>query len=101
MTNSSSRNPMELIDRYLQAVRFWLPKSQHDLALELAEDLHSQVEAKKAELGRPLDEGEVSAILRECGRPAGQYQSPPSWTSSTLARPSTSIVVIRTAPLVT
>ena len=69
MTNSSSRNPMELIDRYLQAVRFWLPKSQHDLALELAEDLHSQVEAKEGELGRPLDEGEVSAILKECGRP--------------------------------
>jgi hypothetical protein len=69
MTNSSSRNPMELIDRYLQAVRFWLPKSQHDLALELAEDLHSQVEAKEAERGRPLDEGEVSAILKECGRP--------------------------------
>ena len=69
MTTSSSRNPMELIDRYLQAVRFWLPKSQHDLALELAEDLHSQVEAKEAELGRPLDEGEVSAILKECGRP--------------------------------
>jgi len=42
MTNTPSRNPMELIDRYLQAVRFWLPKSQHDLALELAEDLHSQ-----------------------------------------------------------
>ncbi len=70
MTNTSSRNPMELIDRYLQAVRFWLPKSQHDLALELAEDLHSQVEAKEAELGRPLEEGEVSAILKECGRPA-------------------------------
>jgi hypothetical protein len=69
MTKSSSRNPMELIDRYLQAVRFWLPKSQHDLALELAEDLHSQVEAKEAELGRPLDEGEVSAILKECGNP--------------------------------
>jgi hypothetical protein len=60
---------MELIDRYLQAVRFWLPKSQHDLALELAEDLHSQVEAKEAELGRPLDQREVSAILKECGRP--------------------------------
>jgi hypothetical protein len=69
MTNTSSRNPMELIDRYLQAVRFWLPKSQHDLALELAEDLHSQVEAREAELGRPLDEAEVSAILKECGNP--------------------------------
>jgi hypothetical protein len=69
MTTSSSRNPMELIDRYLQAVRFWLPRSQHDLALELAEDLHSQVEAKEADLGRPLEEGEVSAILKECGNP--------------------------------
>ena len=69
MTKSSNRNPMELIDRYLQAVRFWLPKSQHDVALELAEDLHSQVEAKEAVLGRPLDEGEVSELLKECGRP--------------------------------
>jgi hypothetical protein len=69
MTKSSSRNPMELIDRYLQAVRFWLPRSQHDLAVELAEDLHSQVEAKETALGRPPDEGEVSAILKECGNP--------------------------------
>jgi hypothetical protein len=69
MTTPSTRNPMELIDRYLQAVRFWLPKAQHDLALELAEDLHSQVEAKEAEFGRPLDEAEVSAILKECGNP--------------------------------
>src|SRR5258705_1564518 len=69
MTKSSSRNPVELIDRYLQAVRFWLPKAQHDLGMELADDLHSQVETKELVLGRPLDEGEVSEILKECGRP--------------------------------
>src|SRR6266705_6214242 len=69
MTKSSSRNPMELIDRYLQAVRFWLPRSERDLAVELAEDLHSQVGARESQLGRPLDEDEVSAILKECGNP--------------------------------
>ena len=69
--NSSSRNPAELVDRYLQAVRFWLPslRRQEDLIAELGEDLRSQVEAKEAELGRSLDEGEVSEILKGCGSP--------------------------------
>ena len=31
---------MELIDRYLQAVRFWLPKAQaDDIIAELSEDI--------------------------------------------------------------
>lgn len=61
---------MELIDRYLQAVRFWLPKTQQeDLLAELSEDLHSQVEEQETELGRPLDEAELSAILKRCGSP--------------------------------
>ena len=61
---------MDLLDRYLQAVRFWMPKAQQeDLTAELSEDLHSQVEEKEAELGRPLDEAEVSAILKRCGSP--------------------------------
>lgn len=63
-------NPMELVDRYLQAVRFWLPNRQkQDLAAELGEDLRSQIEARESELGRPLDEGEVGAILKKCGAP--------------------------------
>jgi hypothetical protein len=68
---SSPRNPKELVDRYLQAVRFWLPKSrrQEDLIAELGEDLHSQVEEKEIEQGRPLDQEEVSAILKRCGNP--------------------------------
>ena len=32
---------MELLDRYLQAVRFWLPKAQQqDIIAELSSDLH-------------------------------------------------------------
>ena len=61
---------MDLLDRYLQAVRFWLPKAQQeDLLAELGEDLRSQIEDKETELGRPLDKGEMSAILKKCGSP--------------------------------
>ena len=69
--NDSSRNSTELIDRYLQAVRFWLPGThrQDDLIAELGEDLRSQFEDKETELGRPLDKAEMSAILKRCGSP--------------------------------
>ena len=61
---------MELLDRYLQAVRFWLPKAQQDdIAAELSEDIHSQVEERESELGRTLNEGEIAAILKQRGRP--------------------------------
>jgi hypothetical protein len=62
---------MELLDRYLQAVRFWLPKTQRqdDLLAELGEDLRSQIEDKETELGRLLDPSEMSAILKKCGSP--------------------------------
>lgn len=71
MSKSTSRNPIELVDRYLQAVRFWLPdKSKHeDLLAEMGEDLRSQIDAKAEELGRPLDEAEVSTIIKACGNP--------------------------------
>ncbi len=60
---------MELIERYLQAVRFWMPKAQQDLVAELADDLQSQVDEKEEEIGRPLNDAEVSAILKRCGSP--------------------------------
>lgn len=68
---SKVNDPMELIDRYLQAVRFWLPKAQkqEELITELGEDLRSQIEEKEAELGLPLDRNEVSEILKRCGAP--------------------------------
>lgn len=68
---STPTNPLELVDRYLQAVRFWLPKTarQDDLLAELGEDLRSQIEARESELGRPIDKEGVSAILKRCGSP--------------------------------
>src|SRR5215469_4549610 len=68
---TTPRNPSELVDRYLQAVRFWMPKSrrQDELLAELGEDLRSQIEEKEGELGRTLDNEEVSSILKRCGVP--------------------------------
>ncbi len=61
---------MELLDRYLHAIEFWLPKKQRqDIIAELSEDLRSQIEEKEAELGRKLNDTEVEAILKRCGSP--------------------------------
>jgi hypothetical protein len=61
---------MELVDRYLQAVKFWLPKQQkQDIISELSEDLRSQMEDREGELGRKLNESEVAELLKQRGRP--------------------------------
>jgi hypothetical protein len=61
---------MELLERYLQAVRFLLPKKQrHDVDRELSEDLRSLVEEKEAELGRRLNEDELAVLLKRFGHP--------------------------------
>jgi hypothetical protein len=61
---------MELLDRYLHAIEFWLPKRQRqDIIAELSEDLRSQIEEKEAELGLKLQSEEVEAILKRCGSP--------------------------------
>jgi hypothetical protein len=68
---------MELIERYLQAVKFWLPKRQaKDILAELSDDLRSQVEEKQAELGRTLNDTELEVMLKRCGHPmvaGGRY----------------------------
>ena len=68
---------MELLDRYLQAVRFWLPKAQqNDIIAELGDDIRSQIEDKESALGRPVNEDELVAILQQTGHPmrvAGRY----------------------------
>jgi hypothetical protein len=68
---------MELLDRYLQAVKFWLPKAQqNDIIAELGDDIRSQIEDKESALGRPLNEDELVALLRQTGHPmrvAGRY----------------------------
>jgi hypothetical protein len=61
---------MQLIERYLQAVKFWLPNEhKQDIVAELSEDLYSQIEEKEAEVGRKLNDNEVEAILKQRGRP--------------------------------
>ncbi len=60
----------EILDRYLHAVKFWLPKAQkQDIAAELSEDIHSQIAEKEVELGRKLKDAEVGAILKQLGSP--------------------------------
>ncbi len=79
---------MDLIERYLQAVRPLLPKAQQDdILAEVSEDLRSQIEDREADLGRELNEDEVAAILKKRGRPVNvasaylpqQYLIGPTW----------------------
>src|SRR5215475_4139607 len=65
----SAHQPAQLIDRYVQAVRFWMPRGEEDVLAELTEDLYSQLDAKEEEVGRHLNEDEVAAILKRCGSP--------------------------------
>ncbi len=71
---------MDLVERYLNAVRFWLPKDQkEDVIAELAEDIRSQIEERESELGRVLDEADLSSLLKERGSPfsvAGRFLPP-------------------------
>lgn len=61
---------MELLDRYLKAVGRCLPGTQRDdIIKELSENIRSQVEDQEAELGRPLNEPEVEALLKQHGHP--------------------------------
>jgi hypothetical protein len=70
---------MELLDRYLQAVKKHLPwKRQDDIIAELRANLESQLEEKEAELGRPLTDAEAEAWLKGIGAPlhvAARYQA--------------------------
>jgi hypothetical protein len=61
---------MELLEKYLQAVKFWLPSSQqNDIIAELRDDIRSEVEERENTLGRNLDEKELEALLKQRGRP--------------------------------
>ncbi len=61
---------MELVERYLQAVRFWLPANlKRDIIAELSEDLHAQIEEQQTSLGRPLNSTEIENLLKRRGAP--------------------------------
>jgi len=68
---------MQLLDRYLNAVRFWLPGSQKDdIIAELSEDLRSAIADDEEALGRPLTSDDMVELLKRRGHPivvAGAY----------------------------
>jgi hypothetical protein len=72
---------MDLVNEYLRAVAALLPKAQRDdIIAELRDTILSQIEEREAELGRPLTDDEVEALLREVGHPvviAARYSDGP------------------------
>jgi hypothetical protein len=61
---------MELLDRYLRAVKKHLPwERQEDIIAELRGNLEAQLEDKESELGRPLTQNEAEDWLRQIGAP--------------------------------
>jgi hypothetical protein len=61
---------MDLIERYLHAVRPFLPRAQQDdILAELTEDIQSQIDDRETELGRKLDEDEIAGIIKKRGQP--------------------------------
>jgi hypothetical protein len=68
---------MQLLDRYLNAVRFWLPGGpKDDIIAELSEDLRSAIADQEGHLGRALTDDELVELLKRRGHPivvAGAY----------------------------
>jgi hypothetical protein len=61
---------MNLVERYLRAVRDHLPRDQQDdIINELSDSIHSRIEDEETAKGRPLVEAEEVALLREIGHP--------------------------------
>lgn len=68
---------MDLIERYLGAVRWNLPAGKtEDIVAELRDVIQSRIEDREEALDRALTRDEVSALLKEFGHPirvAGRY----------------------------
>lgn len=70
---------MELIDRYLQSVKWMLPrKNREDVLRELNDEVLSRVEEKQDALGHTLTEDEQVVVLKQMGHPmlvASRYRT--------------------------
>lgn len=61
---------MPPLDRYLSNLAKLLPAGQReDILRELSEDIHSEIDDKESELGRPLREAEQLDLLKRRGNP--------------------------------
>jgi hypothetical protein len=94
---------MDLLERYLQAVGQYLPEaSKCDTLAELRANLLEQMDERAEELGRPLEEGDVAAILRSHGKPevvALRYLPPQSLIGPAVF-PFYKLTLVRVMPLV-
>lgn len=79
---------MELMERYLQAVKFALPVAQRDdIVKELRDSILSQIEEQEQSLGRPLTEDEQVELLKKLGSPnvlASRYRKQQHMIGATL-----------------
>ena len=70
---------MDLIDRYLTAIRWNLSGAKaDDIVAELRDVIASRIEDREEALGRPLTRDQTSELLRDLGHPltvAGRYGS--------------------------
>src|SRR4051812_42076123 len=80
-TLRAAESTMDLGEEYLRAVSLLLPQEQaEDIIAELRDTILSRIEAREAELGRPLSEAETEEVLREIGHPlvvAARYREGP------------------------
>ncbi|MDE3200419.1 MAG: hypothetical protein KGN79_05800 [Acidobacteriota bacterium] len=61
---------MEILERYLQAVRKFLPGNrQDDIIAELRANLEAQIEDEERECGRALSKAELEELLKKMGSP--------------------------------
>jgi hypothetical protein len=68
--DAGGTDPMELVNRYLQSVRFLLPRRQReDVHRELSAELHDLIEEQEAAQGRALSADEMTAVLKRFGHP--------------------------------
>jgi hypothetical protein len=69
---------MQMLERYLHAIAFWLPNDRRaDILAEISEDLTAQIEDQQTTLDRNLTDAELEALLKRRGRPvlvANGYQ---------------------------
>lgn len=64
-----SQNRMQLLERYLNAVRFCSPRMRGCILAALGDDIRAEIGNREHDLGHPLKEGKVSAILKPRGDP--------------------------------
>jgi serine-type D-Ala-D-Ala carboxypeptidase/endopeptidase len=61
---------MELLDRYVRVLRWFLPRRQRDdIVREISEEIHEQVLDKEATLGRRLTLDEQAEVISRHGHP--------------------------------